>query len=211
MLKTATLDTTRVTRTTVLIAGDHPIYRSGLRILLDGVESFHVVGESGTGADAVAMAHTLRPQVVVLDIVLPGQSIDEVISPITESCPETGVLIISPLDDREALLSAMRAGARGYLLNGARWQDLVLAVEMVRSGGLVFDSCASDWVIEHLNQPLSAGPGARAPGPEQLRCDQLELLPGRYDGSVRPPGAGPRLPGPRRTPTRAGARPEPGA
>ncbi|WP_261801592.1 response regulator transcription factor [Streptomyces sp. ISID311] len=184
----------------MLIAGDHPIYRSGLHILLDEVESFRVVGESGTGSDAVAMAHTLRPQVVVMDIVQPGQSIAEVISPITGCCPDTAVLIISPLDDREALLSAMRAGARGYLLNGARWQDLVLAVEMVRAGGLVFDSCASEWVLEHLSRPLS--PGARYSEPESDRCDMLQLV--GHDVSAGT--AGTRVPGVRRPPTRVGAR-----
>ncbi|MEU2083460.1 response regulator transcription factor [Streptomyces albus] len=202
MITTATLEPAHVTRTTVLIAGDHPIYRSGLHILLDGVESFHVVGESGTGSDAVAMAHTLRPQVVVMDIVLPGQSIADVISPITGCCPETAVLIISPLDDQEALLSAMRAGARGYLLNGARWQDLVLAVEMVRAGGLVFDSCASDWVIEHLSRPLSPMP--RSGEPERGRRDVLELVPGRRDGVSGQ--AGDRLPGAHCAPPRAAAR-----
>ncbi|WP_328330929.1 MULTISPECIES: response regulator [unclassified Streptomyces] len=190
-----------VKRTTVLLAGDHPIYRSGLRMLLDEVESFHVVGESGTGSDAVAMAHTLRPQVVVMDIVQPGQSIAEVITPITGCCPETAVLIISPLDEREALLSAMRAGARGYLLNGARWQDLVLGVEMVRAGGLVFDSCASEWVLEHLSRPLSSG--ARYPGPESGRYDMPRLV--RQSGPAGP--AESRLPGVRRPSVRVGAQP----
>ncbi|MFI8993294.1 response regulator transcription factor [Streptomyces sp. NPDC053542] len=195
------MESPRAERTTVLIAGDHPIYRSGLRILLDEVESFHVVGESGTGSDAVAMAHTLRPQVVVMDIVQQGQSIAEVISLITGCCPGMAVLIISPLDDREALLSALRAGARGYLLNGASWQDLVLAVEMVRSGGLVFDSCASEWVLEHLSRPLP--PGARHTEAENGRCDLLRLV--RHDGSAG--SAGPRLPAVRRAPTPVGARP----
>ncbi|WP_346777204.1 response regulator transcription factor [Streptomyces sp. HNM0575] len=205
MIRTATLEPARATRTTVLIAGDHPIYRSGLRILLDGVESFHVVGESGTGPEAVAMAHTLRPQVVVMDIVLPDQRIAEVIDPITGSCPDTAVLIISPHDDREALMSAMRAGARGYLLNGARWQDLVLAVKMVRSGGLVFDSCASDWVIEHLNRPRAAEP--LAPRPDIRRRDMLELVPSRHDGPARSRGAW--FLGSRRPPSRT--EPAPGA
>ncbi|MEU3570287.1 response regulator transcription factor [Kitasatospora sp. NPDC036755] len=201
MIRTATSKAAGRSRTTVLIAGDHPIYRSGLRILLDEVESFHVVGESGTGSDAVAMAHTLRPQVVVMDIVQPGQSIADVVGPITGCCPDTAVLIISPLDDREALLSAMRAGARGYLLNGARWQDLVLGVQMVRAGGLVFDSCASEWVLEHLSRPLS--PGARYPEPEGGRCDMLQLV--RNVGPAGPGGS--RIPGNRRGSVRSAVQP----
>ncbi|MEO6082272.1 MAG: response regulator transcription factor [Umezawaea sp.] len=173
---TATLERARAAHTTVLIAGDHPIYRSGLHILLDEVEAFHVVGESGTGSDVVAMAHALRPQVVVMDIVLLGEGIADLISPMTWCCPDTAVLIISPTSDRETFLAAMRAGARGYLLNGACCQDLVMAVEMVRSGGLVFDSCASDWVIEHLSRP-TADP--RRPEPDHSRCDVVELIPGQ--------------------------------
>ncbi|MEU7041431.1 response regulator transcription factor [Streptomyces varsoviensis] len=201
MIRTATLDSPGITRTTVLIAGDHPIYRSGLHILLDGVESFRVVGESGTGPDAVVMAHTLRPQVVVMDIVQPGQDIAEAVSPITGCCPGTAVLIISPLDDREALLSAMGAGARGYLLNGTSWQDLVLAVKMVRAGGLVFDSSASKWVLDYLSRPLS--PGARCPEPKSGRYDRLRLVEREGPGGSAPG----RVPGKRRTPKMIGSRP----
>jgi DNA-binding NarL/FixJ family response regulator len=168
--------------TTVLIAGDHPIYRSGLRILLDGVDSLEVVGEAGTGADAVARTRELRPQVVVMDVVLSGAALAEVISPLTGRCPGTAVLIVSPIDDRETFLSAMRAGARGYLLNGAHWQDLVLAVEIVRSGGLVFDSCSSDWVMDRLGQ--TTGVEKRLPEFGGRGGEAIEIAPRGRPGTV---------------------------
>ncbi|MGX9225560.1 LuxR C-terminal-related transcriptional regulator [Streptomyces albus] len=161
----------RADSVTVLIAGDRPVYRSSLRILLDGVDALEVVGDVGTGPDAVATIHRLRPDVVLLHVNPPSAPLVDVITPIVERCPGTAVLIVSIADDREAFLAAMRAGARGYLSQGAPSQDLVLAIRIVQSGGLVFDSSTSGWVTDHLAQPA----GAAKPFPE-LTDRELEVL-----------------------------------
>jgi DNA-binding NarL/FixJ family response regulator len=177
--KTPTMAPVNTEPTTVLIASDHPIYRSGLRILLDGVATMRVVGEVGIGSEAIITAHELRPQVVVMDVALRGNALLEVIRLITGHCDGTDVLIVSPLDDREMFLAAIGAGVRGYLANGARWEDLVLGVEIVRSGGLVFDSCASGWALDHLSR--SAGADKRLTAMPRRDCDVLELIsPGPY-------------------------------
>ncbi|MEO6082267.1 MAG: response regulator transcription factor [Umezawaea sp.] len=163
---------------TVLIAGDHPVYRSSLRIVLDSVEALEVVGDVGTGPEAVSAIHRLHPDVVLLQVNPPSAvPLVEVIEPISGHCPDTAVLVVSVADDRETFLAAMRAGARGYLSRGAPSQDLVLAIGIVRSGGLVFDSSTSAWVTDHLNQPA----GADKPFPE-LTDRELEVLELVADG-----------------------------
>lgn len=162
---------------TVLIAGDHPVYRSSLRMLLDGVDSLEVVGEVGMGGEAVAVIQERRPEVVVMDVGMPGASLADVVRPVTAACPDTAVLVVSVVDERDAFLAAIRAGARGYLLRGARSQDLVQAIGIVRSGGLVFDAGTSGWVIDHLAQPA----GVAKPFPE-LTDREREVLELVADG-----------------------------
>ncbi|HEX3784167.1 MAG TPA: response regulator transcription factor [Pseudonocardiaceae bacterium] len=141
----------------VLIADDHPVYRSGLRMLLNGIGKLRVVGEARTGTEALTMTYKLRPQLVLMDVNLPGVNGIEATKTIAGRCPETAVIIVTMLDDRDVFFSAIRAGARGYLLKGARSEDVEMAIEIVRSGGLVFDSQASNWVIEHLTKPPAFG------------------------------------------------------
>jgi DNA-binding NarL/FixJ family response regulator len=141
----------------VLIADDHPVYRSGLRTLLDGIGTLRVVGEARTGTEALTMAYKLRPHLVLMDVNLPGVTGIEATKTIANRCPETAVIIVTMLDDRDVFFSAMRAGARGYLLKGASSEDVGMAIEIVRAGGLVFDSQTSNWVIEHLTRPPASG------------------------------------------------------
>ncbi|MEV7770843.1 response regulator transcription factor [Kitasatospora sp. NPDC086791] len=161
----------------VLIAADRPVYRSSLRSLLDGVEALEVVGDVDTGPDAVRAIHRLCPDVVLLHVTPSSATTVDVITSIAERCPDTAVLVVSIAHDREPFLAAMRAGVRGYLSRGAPSQDLVLAIRIVRSGGLVFDSSTSGWVTDHLAQPA----GVAKPFPE-LTDRELEVLELVADG-----------------------------
>ncbi|MFI8993305.1 LuxR C-terminal-related transcriptional regulator [Streptomyces sp. NPDC053542] len=148
-----------------------------MRILLNGVEALEVVGDVGTGPDAVTAIHRQRPDVVLLHVDPASAPVVEVIGFIAERCPGTAVLIVSIAHDREVFLAAMRAGARGYLSGGAPSQDLVLAIRIVQSGGLVFDSTTSAWVTDHLTKPA----GTTKPFPE-LTDRELEVLELVADG-----------------------------
>ncbi|ARP72859.1 DNA-binding response regulator [Streptomyces pluripotens] len=161
----------------VLIAGDRPVYRSSLRSLLDGVDALEVVGDVDTGPDAVNAIHRLCPDVVLLHVAPSSAATVEVITSLAECCPDAAVLIVSIAHDREAFLAAMRAGVRGYLSRGAPSQDLALAIRIVQSGGLVFDSSTSGWVTDHLAQPA----GVVKPFPE-LTDRELEVLELVADG-----------------------------
>ncbi|HEV3360699.1 MAG TPA: response regulator transcription factor [Pseudonocardiaceae bacterium] len=141
----------------VLIADDHPVYRFGLRTLLNDIGRLRVVGEAKTGTEALTMAYTLKPELVLMDVNLPGVTGIEVTKTIASRCPGTAVIIVTMLDDRDVFFSAIRAGARGYLLKGAKSEEVEMAIQIVRSGGLVFDSQASNWVIEYLTKPPAFG------------------------------------------------------
>ncbi|ONI87895.1 DNA-binding response regulator [Actinosynnema sp. ALI-1.44] len=141
----------------VLIADDHPVYRSGLRTLLNGISSLRVVGEACTGTEALTMTYRLRPHLVLMDVNLPRINGIEATKTIASKCPDTSVIIVTMLEDKETFFAAIRAGARGYLLKGATTKDINRAIETVCSGSLLFDPYVSNWVVEYLTKPQASG------------------------------------------------------
>jgi DNA-binding NarL/FixJ family response regulator len=158
----------------VLIADDHPLYRSGVRGLLDGTGRCRVVGEARTGTEALAMTEELRPHVVLMDVNLPEINGIEATKTIVSRCRDTAVIIVTMLEDRDTFLSAIRSGARGFLLKGADSEELSLAIEIVRAGSVLFGANVADWVIEYLTNP----PTPRDPFPELTARERavLELV-----------------------------------
>lgn len=161
----------------VLIADDHPMYRSGLRILLNRESSLHVLGEACSGAEAISMAHELRPQLVLMDVNLPGITGIEATRTLASRHPEIAVIIVTMFGDRDTFFAAMRAGARGFLLKGANSDEVALAIKVVLFGGLLFDSHASGWVTDYFAKPPAAG----KPFPE-LTDREREILALVADG-----------------------------
>jgi DNA-binding NarL/FixJ family response regulator len=141
----------------VLIADDHAVYRSGLRIILDRLDKLAVVGEAASGAEVVTMVHQLRPKLVLMDVNLPGMTGIEVTKMLLGRYPEMAVIIVSMLDDHDTFLAAIRAGARALLLKRASPDEVALAIGVVQSGGLMFDANSSRWVLDHLTKPVSDG------------------------------------------------------
>lgn len=122
----------------VLVADDHAIVRTGIRHVLEGEPGFTVVGEASTGTEALALALQLQPDVVVLDISMPGESGLRVAAEMRRQCPETRVLILSMHDNTEYVLESVRAGAHGYLLKDTAATELRGAIRAVRSGESYF-------------------------------------------------------------------------
>lgn len=139
----------------VLIADDHAVYRSGLRIILDKLESMAVVGEAASGSEVVTMVHRLRPRLVLMDVNLPGMTGIEVTKLLLRRYPEMAVIIVSMVDDQDTFLAAIRAGARALLLKRASPDEVALAIEVVQLGGLMFDANSSRWVVDYLTKPAS--------------------------------------------------------
>jgi len=121
--------------TRVLIVDDHAVVRSGLRLLLDKEEDIEVVGEAGSADEAVRAARQHQPDVILLDVVMPGRSGIEAAPALREAAPETKLLVLSMQDDPSYVREAFSAGAMGYVLKEAADTEVVAAVREVAGGG----------------------------------------------------------------------------
>ena len=148
-----------MTTTTVLIADDHRVVRSGLCALLATVDAIEVVGEAGTGAEAIALADEHLPDVILMDIQMPGGDGIEATRIITARHPSIAVLVLTMYDDDDTVFAALRAGARGYLLKGAEQDDVARAIVSVASGHVTLGPGAAEramavFAAERPLQPL---------------------------------------------------------
>ena len=118
----------------VVLVDDHAVVRSGLRLLLDGEEDMEVVGEAGNAKDAIFRARALKPDVILLDMVMPGESGIEVLPKLLKESPESKVLVLSMQDDPSYVREAFAAGATGYVLKEAADAEVVSAVREIAEG-----------------------------------------------------------------------------
>ena len=156
----------------ILIADDHPVFRFGMRALLETEADFEVVAEASTGEQAIALTNQLRPDIVLMDITMPSINGVEATRHILEQTPETGVLIVTMLDD-DSLVPAMRAGARGYLLKGADGEETLRAIRAVAHGEAIFSPSIAERLAELVKS--SDPEGVESPFPE-LTPRELEVL-----------------------------------
>jgi two-component system response regulator NreC len=119
----------------VVLVDDHAVVRSGLRLLLDGQEDVEVVGEAGNAKDAVFRARALKPDVILLDMVMPGESGLEVLPKLLKESTGSKVLVLSMQDDPSYVREAFAAGASGYVLKEAADEEVVSAVREIAGGG----------------------------------------------------------------------------
>jgi DNA-binding NarL/FixJ family response regulator len=136
----------------LLVVDDHEVVRQGLVAMLARREAFQVVAEAGTAAEAVAMAARHEPDLVVMDVRLPDGSGIEACRDIRAERPETRVVMLTSYPDEEAVLSAIVAGASGYLLKETRARDLVAALEAVGRGESLLDSKVTEKVLERVRR-----------------------------------------------------------
>ena len=156
----------------ILIADDHPVFRFGMRALLETEADFEVVAEASTGEQAIALTNQLRPDIVLMDITMPSINGIEATRHVLEQNPETGVLIVTMLDD-DSLVPAMRAGARGYLLKGADGEETLRAIRAVAHGEAIFSPSIAERLAELVKS--SDPEGVESPFPE-LTPRELEVL-----------------------------------
>ena len=136
----------------VLLVDDHKIMRDGIKAILKHSEEFHVVGESENGSDAVQMCKRLRPQIVLMDIGLPGLNGIEATTEILRHTPETKVVILSMYDDEHSVVSAIRSGARAFVLKKASDNDLLDALRTVAKGGSYLSPQVSDRLLNRIQR-----------------------------------------------------------
>ncbi len=162
----------------VLVADDHAIVRTGIRHVLESEPGFAVVGEAATGAEAIELAATLQPDVVVLDISMPGDSGLRVAGELRRRAPDTRVLILSMHDNTEYVLESVRAGAHGYLLKDTAATELRGAIRAVRQG----ESYFSPPIARRLSAVLRGAADATHDQLGQLTLRERQVLVGVAEG-----------------------------
>ncbi|SEK56998.1 DNA-binding response regulator, NarL/FixJ family, contains REC and HTH domains [Blastococcus sp. DSM 46786] len=159
----------------IVLVDDHPMFRRGLRGLLDSVADTEVLGEAGTGEDAVRLATVHRPDVVLMDLNLPGMSGAEATQRVLRASPATAVLVVTMVEDDDAIITALDAGARGYVLKGAGQEELLAAVRAVHHGSAVFGRSLAPRLLARLGQVREAAPTS-APGLSDRENEVLRLM-----------------------------------
>jgi len=135
----------------VLIADDHPMFRKGLHGLLQSVDGIEVVGEAIGGEEAITLTDNLQPDVILMDINMPGVNGIEATRRILHVNPNVGVLVLTMYEDDDSVFAAMRAGARGYLLKGVDQAEVLRAINAVSNGEAIFSPSIAHRLIHYFS------------------------------------------------------------
>jgi DNA-binding NarL/FixJ family response regulator len=160
----------------VLIADDHPLFRDGLRALLESVEDMQVAGEAATGEEALTEASALQPDIVLMDIKMPGMNGIEATRRILQISPHIRILVLTMFEDDESVFAAVRAGARGYLLKGAVQEQTLRAVRAVASGEAIFGPAVAERLVQYFSGVHGNATIGTAQFFPQLTDRELEIL-----------------------------------
>jgi DNA-binding NarL/FixJ family response regulator len=159
--------------TRVVIADDHPLFRSGLTALLTAQADVEVAGEAATGAEAITQAETLQPDIVLMDIQMPDMNGVEATRAIVRASPHIGVIMVTMFEDDESVFAAMRAGARGYVLKGADHEEMMRVIHAVARGEALFGPAIARRLSQYFAQPRPALPPTAFP---ELTAREYEVL-----------------------------------
>ncbi|MDD9271781.1 response regulator [Paenibacillus sp. GCM10023248] len=169
----------------ILVADDHPLFRRGVGTLFAGMTDMEVIGEAASGDEAVRLAGELQPDVVLMDIRMPGVSGIEATRHIVAKHPNVSVLILTMFQDDASVFTAMRAGARGYVLKDAEKDDLMRAIRAVAGGGVIFSPNIAARMIDYF---AMARPAANEEVFPELTVREREVLyliaDGASNGSI---------------------------
>jgi DNA-binding NarL/FixJ family response regulator len=164
--------------TRVLVVDDHSLVRAGLRALLEKVSGIEVVGEASDGREALKLIETANPELVLMDIAMPGFNGLEATSRITRSMPGTRVIVVSVHTDPESVLAAIDAGAAGYMSKDASFAELELAIRSVSRGGTFLSPSISRHVLDDYRRMIAEDrEGDHGPYPAHERVQLARLTP----------------------------------
>lgn len=144
----------------VLIADDHTLFREGLVALLNSVSEIDVVGTAKDGEEAIQLTADSQPDVVLMDLLMPKVNGIEATKQIIHTSPHIGVIMLTMFEDDESIFSAMRAGARGYILKGADQEDVLRAIRAVAEGEALFGPSIANRLMDFFAVPISNPPEA---------------------------------------------------
>jgi DNA-binding NarL/FixJ family response regulator len=160
----------------VLIVDDHPAFREGLHAMLHAVDDLELVGEAADGAQAVQLALNVQPDIILMDLQMPGLNGVDATRQIVYASPHIGVVMLTMFDDDDSVFAAMRAGARGYLLKGALKAEVLHTIRGVASGEAIFGSSLARRLMNFFATPKSAPPIASFPELTEREKEILILL-----------------------------------
>jgi DNA-binding NarL/FixJ family response regulator len=160
----------------VLIADDHPVFRFGLRTLLKADPTLEIVGEAMNGKEAIAQTSELSPDVILMDLNMPGMNGIEAIRRILTDHPEVHILVLTMFDDDDSVFAAMRAGARGYLLKGAEGGETLQAIHVVSTGEAIFSPAIAQRLMQYFGAARKAGPTQPFPDLTEREREVLALI-----------------------------------
>ncbi|MFN8511465.1 MAG: response regulator transcription factor [Thermomicrobiales bacterium] len=156
----------------VLIADDHPLFRKGLRTLLLSVPEVRLVGEATSGIEAVELAASLQPDVILMDLQMPNGDGLMAVRAITAANPQARILVVTMFEDDDSIFAAMRAGARGYVLKDMDDDDITRAILAVGRGEAIFSPAIATRMIAFFNAPPAQ---ATVPFPELTESERSVL------------------------------------
>lgn len=139
----------------ILVVDDHPVVRDGLALVLGTQPDFEVVGEATDGAQAVAKACELHPDVILLDLEMPGVDGLSALHQLRQHAPDVRVIVFTAFDTDERIIKAVQAGAKGYLLKGAPRAELFEAVRVVAAGGSLLQPVVASKLMRHMSEPAA--------------------------------------------------------
>lgn len=160
----------------ILLADDHRFFRDGVRALLSGVPEFVVVDEAGNGEEAVSKAEKHRPDVILMDLQMPGLTGVEATRRILRAHPQTGVIIITMFEDTDSVLAALRAGARGYILKDADEEELLRSIRAVASGEALFGPAVAQRLLRYISEVAPSAPRTAFPELTDREREVLALI-----------------------------------
>ncbi|MCB0107127.1 MAG: response regulator transcription factor [Caldilineaceae bacterium] len=160
----------------ILIVDDHKAFLDGLRAMLQSAADVEIIGEATTGAAAVALALTLQPDIIFMDIQMPGMNGVDATRRIVYSSPHIGVIMMTMFEDDDSVFSAMRAGARGYLLKGALKTEVLHVVHGVAAGEAIFGSGLARRVMKFFAERQPISPVDALPELTEREVEVLQLL-----------------------------------
>ena len=160
----------------ILLVDDHPLVRNGLRALLASVPEMLVVGEAATGEEALARAEELQPDIILMDLNMPGLNGVEASRRILQARPRIGILVLTMLEDDASVFAAMRAGARGYLLKGADQSEVLRAIQVVAHGEAIFSPSIARRLMQYFANMQPVLPQAAFPDLTDREREILGLI-----------------------------------
>ena len=160
----------------ILIAEDSAPFRQGLRSLLQSVDALEVVGEATSGQAAIQLAGQLQPDIVLMDLQMPGLNGIEATRQIVYTSPHISILMLTMFEDDESVFAALRAGARGYLLKGALKAEIVRAIQGVASGEAIFGPTIARRLMQYFSAPRPAAPPQAFPELTDREREILDLI-----------------------------------